>query len=285
MPLVFFITGASSGFGTELALKALSQNHAVIATVRNRQRAHEAVTKIQAQGGTILELDVTDAPACFSVWNEALQIHGHIDVLINNAGLAYLGANEDFTDEEVHAQMDVNFYGPYRLIRAALPSFRQRKSGTIVNVSSVAGIDGLPACGLYAASKFALEGMSEALARDVADHNINVLIVEPGAFRTNFLGAYFTNNKEHVEEYPIVKQVLERFKAVAGTQNGDPAKAAERIVEVVSGQGIAGSLKGKVLRLPLGTDCVGRFEAKIESLKGDLEKTRSVAGSTDFDEE
>ncbi|KAF2172615.1 hypothetical protein M409DRAFT_62382 [Zasmidium cellare ATCC 36951] len=269
MSLVFFITGASSVFGTELALKAFDQGHKVIATVRNRQRAHGAVSKIEKQGGHVLELDVTNAPACFSVWKEAQAIHGHIDVLINNAGLAYLGANEDFADEEVHAQMDVNFYSPYRLIRAALPLFRQRKSGTIVNISSVAGID---------------EGMSEALARDVADHNIQVLIVEPGAFRTNFLGAYITNNLEHVDEYPVVKQVLERFKAVAGTQKGDPAKAAERIVEVVSGSGPAGGLKGKLLRLPLGRDCLGRFEAKIESLRRDVEAAREVAGSTDFEE-
>ena len=174
MSKVWFITGVSSGFGTEIALKALEAGFTVIGTVRSRQRAAKEVEHIEHQGGKCFELDVTNADACWDVFAEAEKVYGRIDVLINNAGMSWLGAVEDFTyvyldaegrlqltncrDMEARAQMEVNFYGPLRLIRAASPGFRKRKDGAIVNITSVAGIDGLPSCGLYAASKFALEG-------------------------------------------------------------------------------------------------------------------------------
>ena len=201
--------------------------------------------------------------------------------------------------------METNFFGPHRLIRAALPGFRTRKTGTIVNISSVAGIDGRPSCGLYAASKFALEGLSpktlswkvrtpenhlrlamtglsETLARETAPFGIHVLIVEPGVFRTNFLSATALPDKPHTEDYQNVKASIDRFSMLAGHQSGDPTKAAERIVEAVTGQGLAGHLKGQVLRMLLGEDCVERFETKIESMGQDLEKGREIAGTTNF---
>lgn len=182
----------------------------------------------------------------------------------------------------MHSQMDVNVYGPFRLIRAALPGFRKRQNGTIVNVTSVAGIDGLPSSGLYAASKFALEGLSEALARETAEYNVNVLIVEPGAFRTNFLGAFKVNSKATLDLYPAAKTIMNKFETWQGQQPGDPVKAAQRIVEAVTGQGFAGDLKGNVLRMPIGPDCVQRLEVKIKALSADLEKCRAVATSTDL---
>ncbi|EME81645.1 uncharacterized protein MYCFIDRAFT_78895 [Pseudocercospora fijiensis CIRAD86] len=277
----FFITGVSAGFGAEIAIAALKAGHKVVGTVRNRKRAAENVQRIESAGGKILELDVTQAEACTKVWQEAEQIYGHIDILCNNAGMSYLGALEDFTDEEARSQMEVNLYGPLRLIRAALPSFRARKSGTIVNITSIAGIDGLPSCSLYAASKFGLEGLSECLAREVADYNIHVLIVEPGAFRTNFLGAFVTNSMETLDAYPAAKNVIDRFRDVHGKQPGDPIKGAEAIVQVAAGTGEAGGLKGKVQRLPLGPDCYKRFEEKVKKLGHDWEAVREVALSTD----
>ena len=125
-------------------------------------------------------------------------------------------------------------------------------------------------------------GLSESLARETAPFNIHVLIVEPGAFRTNFLSATARPNKPHTEEYKTVQAVFDKFSTMAGQQSGDPAKAAARIVEVVCGQGVAGHLKGQVLRLPLGEDCVERFEAKIKTLGKDLEKGREIANSTSF---
>ncbi|KAK3169341.1 hypothetical protein OEA41_008724 [Lepraria neglecta] len=282
MAAVWFITGVSSGLGTEIALQALSSNQRVIGTVRSRTKAASQVSTIENKGGRILELDVTDAAACPAVFKKAESLYGQINVLVNNAGYSLLGAVEDLGDEEARTQMETNFFGPHRLIRAALPGFRARKSGTIVNITSVAGIDGLPSCGLYAASKFALEGLSESLARETAPFNINVLIVEPGAFRTNFLSAIALPNKPHTEDYKTVKAVFDKFSTMAGQQPGDPAKAAARIFEAVSGQGMAGHLKGKVLRMPLGDDCVERFEVKIKSMGEDLENVTEVARSTSF---
>lgn len=194
MAAVWFITGVSSGLGTEIALQALSFGQRVIGTVRNRTKAASQVSTIEGKGGKVLELDVTDAAACPAVFKKAESLYGQIDVLVNNAGYSLLGAVEDLgcvtpmrpflsllwsicstrsralvssslltltpprRDDEAVTQMETNFFGPHRLIRAALPGFRIRKTGTIVNITSVAGIDGLPSCGLYAASKFALEG-------------------------------------------------------------------------------------------------------------------------------
>lgn len=127
-------------------------------------------------------------------------------------------------------------------------------------------------------------GLSEALAKELAEHNITTLLVEPGAFRTNFLGAFVKNSCAHLESFSTAAKTMEYFSTFAGKQKGDPAKAAERIVEAVDGQGMAGFLKGKVLRLPLGVDCLGRYEAKVKALAADLEMGREVAASTGVEE-
>jgi len=188
------------------------------------------------------------------------------------------------SDEESVLQFETNFFGPLRLIRAFLPVMRARKSGTIVNVTSIAGQDGLPSCGLYAASKFALEGLSESLAREMKPFNVHVLIVEPGLFRTNFFSSIQVNSGGVTEPYKTgpVQVALDKFKAINGKQSGNPKEAAARMFEAVTGEGMAGGVRGKVLRLPLGSDCVERIEAKIKSLARDLEKTREASLSTDY---
>ncbi|SPQ26579.1 b0a0215d-3773-4c25-9af7-1553c807da22 [Thermothielavioides terrestris] len=283
-PLVWFITGASSGFGLSLSLHALSAGHQVVATVRNTAKSAEAVQKIQEKGGKIVELDVTKPDTIAQAVREAESTYGRIDVLVNNAGYSLLGAVEDLTDREGLQQMDTNFFGPLRLIRAVLPGMRARRSGTIVNITSIAGQDGLPSCGLYAASKFAVEGLSESLARELAPLGIAVLLVEPGSFRTNFWRAVQLNETGLSEPYRDgpVGDVLNRFGSVVGQQRGDPEKAAARIFEVVAGEGEAGQLKGRILRLPLGPDCVQRLEKKLKSVSSDLEAARKVAMSIDL---
>ncbi|KAL6234343.1 hypothetical protein BDW75DRAFT_231194 [Aspergillus navahoensis] len=283
----WFITGVSSGFGLDLALLALSSGHKVIGTVRNASKSSSAVAAIKAKGGEVLALDVTKADAVPGVVDKANALYGGIDILVNNAGYSLLGAVEDMTDDEAKLQLETNFFGPLRLIRAFLPTLRSRKNGnaTIVNISSIAGQDAQPTCGLYAASKFALEGLSEALAREVAPFNISVLIVEPGAFRTNFLSAVQKTETPLSESYKggPVDIVLHKFEAAQGKQRGDPAKAVKRVFEVVTGTGEAGALKGKILRLPLGPDCVERIEGKMARLQSDLDAARGVAMGTDFD--
>lgn len=158
---------------------------------------------------------------------------------------------------------------------------RARGSGTVVNISSVAGQDASLTGGLYSASKFALEGLSEGLAKEEAESGISVLIVELGAFRTNFLNA-FVSVEKGVGESAALGASMDRWSAMAGKQPGDPRKGAEVIFQVVTGEGAAGRLKGEVLRLPLGKDAVARIEAKAERVKLDVATARDVACSTDF---
>ena len=187
-------------------------------------------------------------------------------------------------DEENSLQFETNFFGPARLIRSLLPGMRARKIGTIVNVSSIAGQDGLPSCGMYAGSKSALEGLSEALAREIEPFNISVLIVEPGMFRTHFMTAAQVTKKGVSEPYSggAVEKMVQAFGNLNGTQRGDREKGVARIFEVVTCTGAAGALKGKILRLPLGPDCLVRFEKKAKSVSADLEAAREAAMSTDI---
>ncbi|KAE8151455.1 hypothetical protein BDV25DRAFT_93244 [Aspergillus avenaceus] len=282
--LVWFITGASSGLGQSLALYALSAGHKVIGTVRNTTKSAAAVQAIEGKGGRVLILDVTKADTVVDTVKQAESIYGKIDVLVNNAGYSLLGAIEDFNEQESHLQFETNFFGPLRTIRAVLPGMRANGSGMIVNVSSIAGQNANPSCGLYGASKFALEGLSEALSKEVAPFGVSVLIVEPGAFRTNFLSALQLNERGLSEPYQNgpVRTALDLFHAANGNQKGDPERAVARIFEVVTGEGQAGSLKGKILRLPLGPDCVNRLEVKLKTVSSDLEAAREVALGTDI---
>nr|POF15337.1 putative oxidoreductase yusz [Quercus suber] len=284
-PLRWFITGGSAGLGNALALHTLGAGHMVATTVRNRKKSADAVEKLEKAGAKIVELDVTNAdgiPAAIKLAETSLG--GPIDVLVNNAGYSLLGAAEDMTDDENALQFETNFFGPVRLIRTVLPSMRARKSGTIVNISSIAGQDGLPSCAMYAGSKFALEGFSESLSKEVEPFGLSVLLVEPGTFRTNFLSAIQLTSAGITAPYTPgpVQDVLDHFDEIRGKQQGDPAKGAARIYEVVTGEGMAGGLKGKILRLPIGADCVERIEAKLKKVTADVNAAREAAINTAF---
>ncbi|KAF4307895.1 hypothetical protein GTA08_BOTSDO03910 [Botryosphaeria dothidea] len=296
--LTWLITGASSGFGLSLSLQALRSGHNVFATVRHRtgERYAQAVKAIEDAGGKCVELDVSNLNAMPKVVEDILDGgKGKIDVLVNNAGYSLLGAVEDISIEEAKRQMDTNFYGPLRIIQLVTPHMRTRKSGTIVNVSSVAGLYALPSCGLYSGSKFALEGLSESLRQELAPFNINVLIVEPGGFRTNFINTGVYTEKQLTEAYsnpdhPLAK-TYGRFKNYREYgPPGDTDKGARLMYEVIVGNasqednGEAGELRGKVQRLLLGKDAVKRMEMKIASLQEDLEKARVVASLTDAED-
>ncbi|KAL1874188.1 hypothetical protein Plec18167_006125 [Paecilomyces lecythidis] len=280
---VWLITGASSGFGTVLAEKALRLGYKVIATARNPAKAAQEHPEIEALGGQWLQLDVNSAETKQKV-EAAIKEAGRIDVVVNNAGYSILGSVEDMSEEEIHNQFNTNVYGPMRVIKATLPYLRSQRSGTIVNISSIAGITGRPSSALYASSKHALEGFSEALQAEVAPFNIRVLLVEPGGFRTNFLSAFVTPAAGLTKDYEgtVLEDVLKTFQTSSGKQPGDPVKAADRIIDVINGTGM-GADKEHLLRLPLGPDCLARARAKIAELTKNLDETEEIAKSTNFD--
>ncbi|KAI1137748.1 NAD(P)-binding protein [Hypoxylon sp. FL0543] len=278
---VWFITGASNGFGLILALKALKANHRVVGTVRNKTKSAEAVKQIEAAGGQVIELDLNEPKDSI---DKKVKAVGQIDYLINNAGFFVIGAVEQVTEKEAQLQLQTNFFGPLYVIQAALPGMRARRSGTIVNLSSIAAKDPQATSGLYAASKGALEALSESLAQEVAAFGVSVLIVEPGAFRTNFLAAFTPPSAPLPPDYDgtVVETTRRKFEGADGKQIGDPHKGVDRIFEAVTGEGLAGRLRGKVSRLVIGSDSLQRMKKSNDKFLSDLALQENIALSTDY---
>ncbi|KAH8161624.1 hypothetical protein CIB48_g6615 [Xylaria polymorpha] len=279
---VWFITGVSNGFGLLLTLRALKAGHRVVGTLRNKTKHTGAVQQIEAAGGEVIEMDMTESQE--SIHNKVKSV-GRIDYLVNNAAYAIFCCLEQMSEKEVNTQIATNVFGPIYAIQAALEGMRARRSGLIVNVSSIAAKDPLPASALYAASKAALEAASEAMAREVASFGIQVLIVNPGAFRTNFLGQLQLSENPLPKDYQdsIVGSAIQRFAEADGNQAGDPVKGIERIFEIVTGEGMAGELKGKVFRLVIGEDAFTRMKNNNDKFVQDFTIGKDVALSTAFD--
>jgi NAD(P)-dependent dehydrogenase (short-subunit alcohol dehydrogenase family) len=291
----FFITGVSSGLGWHIASHALAHGATVIGTVRDVSKAAAALSQLSSESSKFhaVTLDVTDKGRIPHVINDAIKHHGPIDVLINNAGYSVLGPVEEISDEEVRHQMETCYFGPLALIRAILPHFRERKSGTIVNISSVAGLNALPGCGVYSASKFALEGTSESLAAELSPLGIRVILVEPGAFRTEFLSPTnlkLAGDKKWAEDYlgeNPPNQVISKMESAAGKQPGDPEKAAHRLLEVIWGTDygkpfVGKGADGKVLRVLLGSDSLGRLKNAVDARRQTLTDMEALAKSCDY---
>lgn len=284
---VWLITGCSSGFGFALARHVAMKGHRVIATSRNPANSPEQVSEVESLGGKWLSMDVTSAHLELQV-KAAESVHGRVDVLVNNAGYSVLGAVEDISDKDAAAQMDANFMGPFRIMKAVLPGMRARKSGTILNISSAQGLCPSPVCGIYAASKGALENLSESLAVEVEPFGIRVLIVEPGAFRTSFSSStntgYVLPTGDYADEnHPVAKRFAQ-LKAFDGTARGDPETGAKVMFEAVTGEGPAGELvhKGNFLRLIIGPDCWQRTDGKVTELRRTLDAQKDLAATTDL---
>ncbi|KAK0391745.1 hypothetical protein NLU13_1244 [Sarocladium strictum] len=281
----WLITGASNGLGLALVLHVLARGHKVIGSVRSKSKSASAVEQIEKAGGSVIEMDMTEPKDSIT---KKVQGLGRIDYLVNNAGYSILAPCEEITDKDAHLQLNTNFFGPLYVMQAALPGMRDAKAGTIINVSSVAARDPLAACSLYAASKAALEAASESLAKEVAPHNIRVLIVEPGNFRTNFVSALSDMSPE-VDSVPKhyddpVGIILRKFLTIHGKQIGNPEEGVSRIFEAATGQGLAGPLNGKALRLILGSDALRRIKAWNENWAKEVSLQEDVAASTDFKE-
>jgi NAD(P)-dependent dehydrogenase (short-subunit alcohol dehydrogenase family) len=271
--LRWFITGASTGFGRTLAETLLEQGDQVVATARKPETVADLVER-HPGAALALPLDVTD-PAQISAAVSAAVDSGGIDVLVNNAGHGLLGALEELTDEQIHDVLGVNLLGALAVTRAVLPHMRARRSGHIVQMSSVGGVVANPGHAVYATSKFALEGASEALAGEVSPFGIRVTIAEPGPFRTDFLGRSL-EMATPIEDYADgpAAQLRNRFSKQHGLQPGDPALAVEAIIGVVR--------NGKApLRLPLGRAAVERIRDKLQRQLAELDAYADLAISTD----
>ncbi|RWR03936.1 short-chain dehydrogenase [[Pantoea] beijingensis] len=269
---VWFITGVSRGFGHALAQTLLAQGETVIGTTRDI-----APSFISEPHFHWLPLDVTDAGGVSATVEKAFAVAGRIDVLVNNAGYGLLGAVEEATDEQIDRLFAVNFHGTRRVIQAALPRLRKQRSGHIINISSIAGIAPNSGSGLYSAAKFAVEGMSQALAQEVAPLGIHVTLVEPGAFRTDFLSAHsLRRSSSDIEDYATTAgAIMAKLDSVAGKQLGDPQKAAEAIVAVARAE-------NPPLHLLLGSDALARTEKMLNAFREDIDTWRAVTLGTDF---
>lgn len=271
----WFITGAASGFGHAFAEHALALGHNVVATARDASRLADLVA-LAPDRVLATPLDVDAAGAAEAAVQAAVARFGRIDVLVNNAGYGVVGALEETSDAELRALMNTNFFGAMAVTRATLPVLRAQRSGAIVNISSLGGQLSFAGFSAYSASKFALEGASEALAQEVAPFGIKVLIVEPGQFRTQLAGSGM-RHMPVIEAYqPVVGATREFAHSMHNTQAGDPRKAAVAIAKALQAENTP-------LRLPLGGDSVDAVRAHAQAMLKDMEAWEALSRSTDFD--
>ncbi|MEU2023597.1 oxidoreductase [Streptomyces sp. NPDC016469] len=273
---VWLITGASSGFGRSIAEAALAAGDTVVATAR-RPEALDALVAAHPDRAVAVQLDVTDTARIADVVADTVLWYGRIDVLVNNAGMGLIGAVEETSDRELRDLMDLHFFGPAALVRAVLPHMRRNGSGAVVQMSSMGGRFTFPGVGGYSATKFALEGLSEALAAEVAPHGIKVLIVEPGSFRTGFAGGGALRQSAPLDAYAdSVGPVRSGLPDSDGKQEGDPAKAAAAILTALD----AGDTP---LRLPLGNDATDAVLGALDASRAEVLAWEKVSRSTGFD--
>ncbi|HEY7486043.1 MAG TPA: oxidoreductase [Streptosporangiaceae bacterium] len=273
---VWLITGTSSGFGRAIAETALAAGDTVVATAR-RPEVLDDLVKAYPEQAVAVALDVTDPARISDVVAEVLLWYGRIDVLVNNAGRGHVGAVEETTDRELRDLMELHFFGPATLTRAVLPHMRRQGSGAIVQMSSMGGRMSFPAVGAYSATKFALEGLSQALAQELAPLGIKVLVVEPGSFRTGLASASQTQSAAISAYDETVGPFRSDFPASDGKQPGDPAKAAAAIVSALDAD-------QPPLRLPLGNDAADAISGQYDADHAEFQAWESVTRGTDFDE-
>lgn len=267
---IWLITGISSGLGKALAESVIEKGDFVIGTCRKEAQVL-AFNKRNIKNAIAILLDITDESSIDNRIKEIILKYGKIDVLVNNAGVGFVGAIEETSMREVRRVFEPNFFGTLKLTQAVLPFMRKEKNGYIIQMSSHGGIKAFAGFGVYNASKFALEGFSEALAQEVAPLGIKVLIVEPGPFRTNFAGHGLLQAENTIEDYSETAGVFRvKLKGVDGKQEGDPKKASKAIIDMVSS-------KNPTLRLPLGKVALMTIGMKLDSVKSDLETNRKVA--------
>jgi NAD(P)-dependent dehydrogenase (short-subunit alcohol dehydrogenase family) len=274
---VWFITGASTGFGRLLAEEVLKAGGKVVATARKVDKVADLESQYP-QAALALALDVTDAGQVDSAATQAIAKFGRIDVLVNNAGYGVAGAIEEVSEAEFMPMFETNVFGLLRVTRAFLPQFRKQRSGNVLNLSSIGGVVSSPGMGYYNATKFAVEGISEALAAELAPLGVHVTIIEPGPFRTDFLGRSGVVAKTQIADYDGTAANMRKYFAENdGKQKGDPSRAVKAMIQVVESP-------NPPLRLLLGASALQRLRGKLSNWEKEIAAWEQVTVGADFPE-
>jgi len=274
-PKTFLITGVSSGLGRAFADGALGAGHRVVGTVRRAADA-DAFRALAPDRAFPLTLDVTDAAAIPPAVADAERRAGPVDVLVNNAGYGHEGVLEVSSMDDLRRQFAVNVFAPVAMIQAVLPGMRERRRGRIVNVTSMGGFITMPGIGFYCGSKFALEGISEALGKEVAGFGIHVTALAPGQFRTDWAGRSMARTPRSIADYDAVMDPVRAARqAKSGHQPGDPAKAAQALLALVEAE-------NPPVRLFLGRDALDLVEAKLDGMRTEMGAWAALSRSTGF---
>jgi NAD(P)-dependent dehydrogenase (short-subunit alcohol dehydrogenase family) len=275
MNKVWFITGCSTGFGRYLAIEALAKGYKVVVAARNPNDVQDIVVNY-ANTSLVVKLDVTVADQINSSVKEAIEKFGTIDVLVNNAGIGYFGAIEESEEAEVRRMFEINVFGLAHMTQAVLPFMRKQRSGHILNIASIGGLRSFPGVGFYNATKYAVDGLSESLSKEVSPLGIKVTIVAPSGFRTDWAGRSANDSKIVIEDYATTAGKNKGdIRGYSGNQPGDPVRAAKAMIQVVE-------TENPPLRLLLGAAALKGARIKLEELKNDFDTWAAVTEGADF---
>jgi NAD(P)-dependent dehydrogenase (short-subunit alcohol dehydrogenase family) len=275
MSQVWFVTGASTGFGRILAEELLTLGHQVVATARKPEVLADLASQYPDQF-LAARLDVTQPEEAKAAIDATIAKFGRLDVLINNAGFGVFGSIEEVPVDEFRRQFETNFFGVINVLQAALPTMRKQRSGRILNVSSIAGISSFMGTGVYCSSKFALEAVSESLHHELSPLGIRTILIEPGAFKTDFLGHNYTTYRGMEDYEKTAGEIIDYFKTLIA--DGDPKKAVHAMIEVAQRE-------DPPMRLLLGKDAWSGAHRKVEWLIRDFSNNASVTLNVDLDPE
>jgi NAD(P)-dependent dehydrogenase (short-subunit alcohol dehydrogenase family) len=275
MSKVWFITGCSTGFGRELAKEVLASGYRAAVAARNTDDIKD-ITEAYPDTAISIKLDVTKADDITAAVTQVQEKFGQIDVLVNNAGIGYFGAIEESEEDEVRRMFEINFFGLANVTKAVLPILRKQRSGHILNVASIGGLVGFPAVGYYNATKFAVDGFSESLSKEVAPLGIKVTVIAPSGFRTDWAGRSANNSKIVIDDYKETAEVNKNnIRGYSGNQPGDPVRAAKAMIKAVESE-------NPPLRLLLGEAALKGARNKLEVLKKDFDTWEETTVGADF---
>jgi NADP-dependent 3-hydroxy acid dehydrogenase YdfG len=277
MKKVWFITGCSTGFGHALAKELLENGYRVAVTARNEEQIKDMVSEY-SETAIALTLDVTNHNQIKAAVDAAIAHFGQIDVLVNNAGIGYFAAVEESEEEEVRKMFEINVFGLAWMTQAVLPQMRKQKSGHILNIASIGGLRAFPGIGFYNATKFAVDGLSESLSKELAPLGIKVTIIAPSGFRTDWAGRSAKNSSIQIEDYATTAgKNMGDIRGYSGNQPGDPVKAAKAMILVTE-------TENPPLRLLLGKNALKGGRIKLDELKQDFDAWADVTEGADFPE-